>query len=100
MRTYSGSSNYVFRYMFIKSNPSHFALGVDKVLLMRILAVDRSAVGVLTSYSTVILLPPIVMRIRWGSGFCGRKSATILTCAAVLYAGTLRLLLVKGYLVI
>ena len=28
--------------------------------MMRILAVERSAVGVLTLYSTVILLPPIV----------------------------------------
>ena len=54
MRTYSGSSKSVFRYMFIKSNPAHFALGVDNLLLMRILAVERSAVGVLTSYSTVI----------------------------------------------
>ena len=59
--------------MFIRSYLAHFALGVDNVLLMRILAVERSAVGVITSYSTVILLPPIVMRIRWGSGFYGKK---------------------------
>ena len=58
MRTYSGSSKSVFRYMFMRLYPAHFALGVDNVLLIRILAVERSAVGVLTSYSTVILLPP------------------------------------------
>ena len=45
MCTYSGSSKYVFRYMFIKSNPAHFALRVDNVLLIRILAVERSASG-------------------------------------------------------
>ena len=27
MRTYSGSSKSLFRYMFIKSKPAHFALG-------------------------------------------------------------------------
>ena len=43
MRTYSGSSKSIFRYMFIKCNHAHFALGVDNVLLMRILAVERSA---------------------------------------------------------
>ena len=91
MRTYSGSSIVVFRYMFMRSYPAHFALGVDNVLLISILAVERSAVGVLTSYSAVIFLPPIVIGIRWGSGFFGRKSAIIRTCALVLCAGTLRL---------
>ena len=46
MRTYSRSFKFVFRYMFVRLYPSHFALGMDNVLLSRILAMERSAVGV------------------------------------------------------
>ena len=60
--------------MLIRSKPSHQAPWVDSVLLVRILAVDRSAVGVPMSSLTEILLPPLVMQIRWGSGFCGGGS--------------------------
>ena len=45
-RKFSSSFKFVFRYIFIRSKPAHRSPRVDSVLLMRILAVDRSTVGV------------------------------------------------------
>lgn len=48
------------------------ALGVERVLLKRVFAVVMSALGVKVSPMYVMRSPPTVMRMRYGSAFCGR----------------------------
>ena len=39
----------IFKYILTRLKPHHFAPGVERVLLMSIFAVERSAVGIPTS---------------------------------------------------
>jgi len=71
MRMYSNLSNCVARYIFFISMVMYLAPGVLKTLFHIILVVIRSAVRVVSSSGYVIKLPPAVMRIRFGSSFCG-----------------------------
>ena len=49
IRRYSFVFKSVFKYIFTRSKPHHFAPVVERVLLMSIFAVESSAVGVPTS---------------------------------------------------
>ena len=46
IRRYSFVVKSVFKYILTRLKPNHFAPGVERVLLMSIFAVERSAVGV------------------------------------------------------
>ena len=65
------------------------ALGVDKMLLNRNLAVRRSAVDMSTSSSYVIKLPPTDIRARLGSNLVDLYSQIVLANISILLHGTL-----------
>ena len=65
----------------------YFAFGVLNTLFHRSLDVVKSAVLVYSSPGYVMRLPPAVIRIRFGSSFCGQKSTTTFAYVTTLSEG-------------
>ena len=85
--TNSGLSSSEHKYMLDMSAVQHFALGVEMILLSRILNDSMPAVCVVTLPKYSSQSPPAVILVRYGSSFLGLYATVYLGYTAVLPGG-------------